>query len=341
MVRARLLVLLLAFLVVTAGCVSPTTPEQSTQMGTSTATTETTPAQSTSSVGTPMASTRPVVTATVVDVVDGDTIKVRFENGTRETVRLLGVDTPEVYSENTPDEFEGVPETDAGRQCLRRYGDRASEFATDTLAGETVRLGFDENEGRRGYYGRLLAYVYLDGDQFNYRLVAEGYARMYDSNFVERERYAVAERAAQEANRGVWSCATAVADGGTDSTAGSSGDSDTGDVADAPLEITVHADATGPDGDNLNDEYVVLRNTGSSTLDLGGWTVADAADHVYSVPAGTTVAPGDSLTIHTGDGSDTATDVYWGRASPVWNNDGDTVTVRDDRDDTVAVMTYD
>ena len=130
MVRARLLVLL-ALLVVTAGCVSPTTPEQSTQTSPSTATTATTPAQSTSPVGTPVPSTRPVVTATVVDVVDGDTIKVRFENGTRETVRLLGVDTPEVYSENTPDEFEGVPETDDGRQCLRRYGDRASEFATD------------------------------------------------------------------------------------------------------------------------------------------------------------------------------------------------------------------
>lgn len=341
MVRARLLVLV-TLLVVSAGCVASPTQSESTPVDSAaTPVTGATEApESTGPVGTPVPSTRPVVTATVVDVVDGDTLKVRFENGTRDTVRLLGVDTPEVYSENTPDEFEGVPETDAGRQCLGQYGDRASEFATDQLAGETVRLGFDENEGRRGYYDRLLAYVYLDGDQFNYRLVAEGYARLYDSDFVERERYAAAERNAREANRGLWQCATAATDGGS-GTAGSSGGADpAGGSDDAPLDISVHADAAGPDGDNLNDEYVVLTNTGSSTLDLGGWTVADAADHVYTVPAGTTLDAGASVTIHTGTGRDTRDELYWGRSTPVWNNDGDTVTVRDDGGDAVAVRTY-
>ncbi|EJN61444.1 lamin tail domain-containing protein [Halogranum rubrum] len=332
MVRARRfdVLVFLSILLVLGGCVAPVTPEQSTPTDASDGTVGAS-AQTPNSVGTPVASTAPVVTVTVVDVVDGDTMKVRYENGTRDTVRLLGVDTPETYGENTPDEFEGVPETDAGRQCLRRYGEQASEFATDTLDGRTVRLGFDENEGRRGYYDRLLAYVYLDGEQFNYRLVAEGHARMYDSQFVERTRYAAAERAAQEANRGVWNCATAAADGGSEAT------ETVTESNDGPLRLSLHADAAGADGDNLNDEYVTLTNTGSKSLALGGWTVADAADHVYTVPTGTTLASGESLVIHTGSGRDSDTDYYWGRNSPVWNNDGDTVTVRDETGTTVAV----
>lgn len=331
MVRAHRSVFLvfLSILLILSGCISATTPQQSTPTSPSGATTD--PSTRTlQAAGTPVPSTVPTVTVTVVDVVDGDTVKVRYENGTRDTVRLLGVDTPEVHSENTPDEFEGVPETDAGRQCLRQYGERASEFAEDALAGQTVRLGFDENEGRRGYYDRLLAYVYLDGDQFNYRLVAEGHARMYDSEFVERARYATAERTAQEANRGVWNCATsatAVADGGETPT----------DTSDGSLDISLHADAAGADGDNLNDEYVTLTNAGSASLDIGGWTVADAADHVYTVSTGTTLASGESLVIHTGEGRDSTTDRYWGQSSPVWNNDGDTVTVRDETGTTIAV----
>jgi len=57
---------------------------------------------------------------TVVRVVDGDTMEVRYENGTADTVRLLGVDTPEVHARNSPDEFEGVPETAAGERVRAR-----------------------------------------------------------------------------------------------------------------------------------------------------------------------------------------------------------------------------
>jgi competence protein ComEC len=100
---------------------------------------------------------------------------------------------------------------------------------------------------------------------------------------------------------------------------------------------TVHADAAGTEADNLNDEYVVFENTGGSSLDIGGWTVADAAGHSYTVPAGVTVAPGATITLHTGSGTDTDTDLYWGSDQPVWNNGGDTVTVRDD-DGTVVIQ---
>jgi micrococcal nuclease len=144
---------------------------------------------------------------TVVEVVDGDTIVVEYPNGTRETVRLLGVDTPEVHAENDPSEFEGVPDAESGRECLRDWGHRSSEFARTELAGETVTLVVDPEADRRGGYGRLLAYVEYDDGRFNYELVDQGYARLYDTAFADRDRYADAERRARENGTGLWSCA--------------------------------------------------------------------------------------------------------------------------------------
>ena len=143
---------------------------------------------------------------TVVEVVDGDTVEIAYGNGTRETARLLGVDTPEVHAESDPAEFEGVPDSNAGVQCLRSWGDRASAFTRDSLAGEQVRMTFDENEGRRGGYGRLLVYVHHDGRLFNHRLVEEGYARVYDSEFAKGERFYATEERAQSQGVGLWSC---------------------------------------------------------------------------------------------------------------------------------------
>ncbi|WP_435067605.1 lamin tail domain-containing protein [Haloplanus sp. C73] len=112
---------------------------------------------------------------------------------------------------------------------------------------------------------------------------------------------------------------TAVSDGGTTTQT---------PPEEALVVETVQADAPGDDRENLNEEYVVFRNTGSDPLDLSGWTVADAADHTYTVPDGYTLAGGETVTLHTGSGSDSATDLYWGADAPIWNNGGDTVRVR-------------
>lgn len=103
---------------------------------------------------------------------------------------------------------------------------------------------------------------------------------------------------------------------------------------------TINADAEGRDGENLNDEYVVFENTGTETLDLSGWTVADEADHVYTIPDGFTVAPGETVTLYTGSGTATDNELYWGSGSPIWNNDGDTVIVTTNEGDNVLKETY-
>jgi hypothetical protein len=95
-----------------------------------------------------------------------------------------------------------------------------------------------------------------------------------------------------------------------------------------PLELVrIHADAAGNDNENLNDEYLVFENTGTETLDLSGWTIADEAGHTYTIPEGVTLAPGEQLTLFSGSGTNTQTELFWGADGALWNNGGDTVIV--------------
>ncbi|MXR40857.1 endonuclease [Halobaculum sp. WSA2] len=281
--------------------------------------------------GTPVTAAPPAdgPRVTVVEIVDGDTFRFEYENGTTDTARLLGVDTPEVYGENSPDEFEGVPDTDAGRSCLREYGDRASAYARNRLLGQEVTLAFDANEPRRGYYDRLLVYVHDDGGSFNYALIDRGLARVYDSSFERGDTFYAAEERAMQAGRGLWSCRDGTpAPPGEDETTATATVTATR-TGDGVVVSRIHADAEGADGENLNDEYVVLTNRGDEAVDLAGWTLSDEAGFTYEFPEGTTIAAGATLTLHVGSGEDTETDLYWGRSRPTLNNDGETVTLRD------------
>jgi hypothetical protein len=57
---------------------------------------------------------------------------------------------------------------------------------------------------------------------------------------------------------------------------------------------------------------------------MSGWHVEDAAHHAYTFPA-FTLAAGAYVKLHTGSGTNTGTDLYWGSGSAIWNNGGDTV----------------
>lgn len=274
-------------------------------------------------------------TVEVVEVVDGDTLKIEFPDGRVENVRLLGVDTPEVHTGVSPDEFEDVPETEDGRAWLRDWGHRASEWMRQRVADAEVRIETDPEADRRGSYGRLLVYAYVDGENVNEELLSQGYARMYDSEFAKRDRFAELEASAQSQDAGLWAY--------TDGAGGAGGAStdDGGAVGDSGLAVaTVHEDADGPDGDNLNDEYVVLENRGNRTIDLSGYTIRDAANHALTIPDGVTLRPGEQLTVFTGTGTDTDDSIYWGASSPVWNNDGDVVYVETANGTTVVEYEY-
>ena len=120
--------------------------------------------------------------AYVARVIDGDTIE--LGRGTR--VRLIGVDTPEVFF---------------GVEC---FGPEASAFTERHLEGDWVRLEFDVQ--RRDRYGRTLAWVFDDGRLFNYVLVRKGFARVtiYRPNDRYESRLRRAEAAARAEDRGLW-----------------------------------------------------------------------------------------------------------------------------------------
>jgi micrococcal nuclease len=143
-------------------------------------------------------------TVTIVDVVDGDTMDVRFKDGATDTIRLLGVDTPEVHTDVDPSEYEGIPDNQRGQQWLRDWGENASSYAKNRLAGETVTIAFDRRSDRRGSYDRLLVYIYQNDSNFNKQLLRNGYARMYDSEFSKRDSFATSETIARSNDIGLW-----------------------------------------------------------------------------------------------------------------------------------------
>jgi micrococcal nuclease len=130
--------------------------------------------------------------AVVAHVVDGDTVRVRLAQ--REvTVRLIGVDTPELRDRH---------DRSAPAQPFAR---EAASFTRSALSGRTVRLEYEAAE-RYDRYGRTLAYVFLaDGTCFNRELVRQGYARAYVRfPFARQEQFVADEQAARAARRGLW-----------------------------------------------------------------------------------------------------------------------------------------
>ena len=125
----------------------------------------------------------------VVEVVDGDTIVVAFANGATDTVRLLGVDTPE-----TKHPTKGV-------EC---FGPEASAFTKHALTGRVVRLESDVE--RRDVYDRRLAYVWVAGHRFNDVLLRRGYARflVIPPNDAHGRELLAAELDARDHHRGLW-----------------------------------------------------------------------------------------------------------------------------------------
>jgi competence protein ComEC len=99
----------------------------------------------------------------------------------------------------------------------------------------------------------------------------------------------------------------------------------------------VQFDAEGDDrkAENLNTEWVEVKNSGNAPQDLSGWTLSDASNHTYTFPQNFVLGAGDSVKVRTGSGTDSTSDLYWGRGSPIWNNDGDTATLKDEDGRTV------
>jgi len=122
---------------------------------------------------------------TCVRVVDGDTIVLDGQ----ETIRLIGVDTPETRDPRKP---------------IEAFGQEAYEFTKSLAEGKKVRLEFDQEQIDK--YGRTLAYVYLDDGTFiNAQIILQGYGHAYtEFPFKYMENFRGYERMARERGLGLW-----------------------------------------------------------------------------------------------------------------------------------------
>lgn len=131
-------------------------------------------------------------TATIIKVVDGDTVKIKLNNGDEETVRLLLIDTPETVH----------PTKD-----VQPFGPEASQFAKKLMpAGSQVEV--ELGIGERDKYRRLLAYFYVDGQMVNKQLLEKGLARVayvYAPNTKYLDELEAIQQKAQQKSIGIWS----------------------------------------------------------------------------------------------------------------------------------------
>jgi len=235
---------------------------------------------------------------TVISVTDGDTIRVRLESGKEETVRLIGVDTPESTREAEP------------------FGREAAAFTRQRLDGKTVFLETDVSE--RDRFGRLLAYIWLEqpendkeatvrANMFNAELLLQGYAQVMTitPNVKYADRFLKFEQEARAAGKGLW-------------------------AAVAPTnEPAIGMAITSVD---LVREIVLIENKSTNNTDISGWIlVSERGNQRFVFPSGTIIAANGSLLIVSGSDATAGTNrLLWTR-SFVWNNDGDPAILLDAR----------
>jgi len=135
--------------------------------------------------GNSLGETQNNTTVLVTRIVDGDTIKL----DTGETVRYIGIDTPETKHPNEP---------------VGCYGEAAAEKNSDLVLNKLVRLEKDVSETDR--YGRLLRYVWIGDEMINEVLVKEGFARSasFPPDIMYQERFRTAEEEARDKRLGLW-----------------------------------------------------------------------------------------------------------------------------------------
>ena len=244
-----------------------------------------------------------IVPAEVFDVIDGDSLVVvlHLGEGQREEVRLIGIDAPEA----------GEPFADEARTAL-------AAFTRDP----EVRLEIGAE--MRDQYGRLLAYVFAGADPaspdvlINAELLRRGLATVYTvpPNVEYLDRLQQAQDEAKAAGAGMWAPAKA-----------------------SPLKIArAEYDPPGDDTLNLNQEYIVFQVLVAGSL--RGYAVEDESGRRFDFPD-RVFQTGQTITLHSGRGTDTAIDLYWGvSGSAIWNNDGDTVKVLDPQGHIVESYNY-
>jgi endonuclease YncB( thermonuclease family) len=243
-------------------------------------------------------------TGKVVYITDGDTVYVDLLHDGSDrvvTVRFTGINAMEqtVYSANP----------------ARRRGFCHAVQATSRLeqlirgGHGVVRLAaLDASSASRKRWRRAVA-VRIGGRWRDVQriLLSEGLAVWLPNaeEWIWNASYSTLAERAAAAHRGVWK-PTACGRGPEDW---------------AHLALTLNGDADGIDGENLNGEWVRIRNLDPArSVHLGGWSLRDSAPGGFKLPDWVTIPPGEALTVHVGTGEDTWTEVFEGLRRPIFEN---------------------
>ncbi len=238
----------------------------------------------------------------VSSVIDGDTIKL----STGESVRLIGINAPET-----------------GEFCSLEATNKLKEL----ILGKKIISEKDVED--KDQYGRLLRYVFINGINVNIEIVRLGLAHAYEygSNTKYLAQIKQAEDEAKQNEGCLWKS------------------SEKDYIQDKCISLTnFHYDASGNDNYNLNDEYVTFKNKCSYLIDLSSWTIKDnTASHIFTIPQ-FILRAGATFSLYTGIGINSDSVLYWGRSSgnyaAIWNNDHDTLYLRDNEGSLVLDYNY-
>lgn len=225
------------------------------------------------------------VEAQVVEVVDGDTIRV-LVGGEKVTVRYIGIDTPEM----------------AGA-----VGQAARAQNVALVSGRTVRLERDVSD--RDPYGRLLRVVWAGDLLVNAELVRLGYARAvaYPPDTAYRAQFAALQAEAEAARRGLWAIAAPTPAAGH-----------------AAVKI-IALRRDGAIKPREPDEWVAITNEGPTAEDLTGWRLESergaASGQVFMFPPGFVLRPGQICRVYTDEAHPEWCGLSFGyHKSGVWSN---------------------
>ncbi len=203
----------------------------------------------------------------------------------------------------------GINAPEKNQFCYEEAKDELEKL----ILNKTVILKKDkENKDR---YSRLLRYVYYKNMLVNSYLLEKGlvYYYPYSEEYPDLKK---SELIGMRNKGCLWNF------------------SDTGCI-----EIEkFNYDAEGNDRNNLNDEYITFKNVCNNNLEIKNWKIIDEANHYFTMDIN--LKTSEKITLHTGKGINNKTDIYWNSNIPVWNNDGDTLYVGDEKNQLVLIKRY-
>ena len=218
-----------------------------------------------------------------------------------ERVRLLGINTPE-----------------KGEICDLE----AKDFLEQQVLGKEITL--EVGKSNRDKYNRQLRYLWDNNKLINAELVKEGLAHVYSVG--EEDKYAQilgqSQAHAITENKCIWKYSTEKY------------------VQEKCVSISEFIYNTpGDDSLNPNGEQLILQNNCTYTIDLTGWEIKDEATNTFKFPefefSGQSI-----VNIYSGKGIDYSNHIFMNHKTPVWNNDHDSLFLRNEKGELVLYYNY-